>query len=180
MKSHLLTRRFTCWLCVASMLALVLTACPRTAPEQVATQSSTQAASTQPAGSPSPDKQQNAAATQADPASDAKRPPKMRTGGPLPPRRMPSPVELDRSCSTNADCTVKDVGNCCGRYPACVNVDSPADPAAVRAECARRGESSACGFREISACQCVKGNCKAQVPAIDPPVDPAPRVPETR
>lgn len=95
---------------------------------------------------------------------------------PLPPLEVPengsdgdasqvavgAPVELDFSCSSNADCTVKDVGNCCGYYPACVNVDSPTDPAAVKAQCASEGTMSVCGFPSISACQCVAGKCEAE------------------
>lgn len=71
-------------------------------------------------------------------------------------------VKLDMSCSTNADCTVKDVGNCCGYYPACVNKGSPTDPAAVKAACEASGMMATCGFREIQACQCVQGRCEAQ------------------
>ncbi|QDH70775.1 hypothetical protein FKV23_12305 [Lysobacter alkalisoli] len=81
------------------------------------------------------------------------------------------PVQVDRSCKTNADCTVKDVGNCCGYYPACVNVNSPTDPEGVRAACAKSGMMSVCGFREISSCQCVEGKCEAAnggaLPAIE-------------
>ena len=29
--------------------------------------------------------------------------------------------DLDRSCRVDADCAVKNVGNCCGYLPACVN-----------------------------------------------------------
>ena len=105
---------------------------------------------------------------------------RVRTGGPLPPQVLPEPVEPDRSCRTDADCAVKNVGNCCGEYPACVNKDSPVDPAAVRAQCARQGTMSACGFREISGCSCVQGSCTELVQAIDPSVDPAPRPPEER
>ena len=68
---------------------------------------------------------------------------------------------LDTSCRVDSDCTVKDVGNCCGTFPACVNVDSPADPQAVMAECARSGMASVCGFREIQACACVESRCEA-------------------
>jgi hypothetical protein len=70
------------------------------------------------------------------------------------------PVRVDRSCTTDADCTVKDVGNCCGYYPACVNVNSPTDPAAVRAQCAKDGRVSVCGFPAISHCQCVDLQCQ--------------------
>ncbi len=79
------------------------------------------------------------------------------------PASLPAgPVKIDHSCRTDADCTVKDVGNCCGAYPACVNVNSPTDPAGVQAECARSGRMSVCGFREIQGCQCVKGQCQDQ------------------
>jgi hypothetical protein len=105
---------------------------------------------------------------------------KVRTGGPLPPRVLPEPVQPDRSCRTDADCAVKNVGDCCGEHPACVNKDSPVDPAAAKAQCAQQGSMSACGFREIDGCRCVDGSCIALAPAIDPPVDPAPRPPEER
>ncbi|MCE7031073.1 hypothetical protein LY625_00255 [Lysobacter sp. GX 14042] len=69
-------------------------------------------------------------------------------------------VQPDRSCDTDADCTVKNVGNCCGYYPACVNVDSPTDPEGVQAKCAAEGRAGVCGFPEIAGCQCVQGSCK--------------------
>ncbi len=69
---------------------------------------------------------------------------------------------VDYSCRTDADCAVKNVGNCCGYYPACVNVDSPTFPDQVKAECAASGKSGVCGFPSISACQCVAGRCAAE------------------
>ena len=84
---------------------------------------------------------------------------KVRTGGPLPPQVLPEPSKLDYHCASDADCAVKDIGNCCGAYPACVNKDSPTDPAAVQAQCARQGRMSTCGFREIAACSCTRGRC---------------------
>ena len=71
-------------------------------------------------------------------------------------------VQIDRSCKTNADCEVKNVGNCCGYYPQCVNVNSPTDPEQVKADCAREGRSSVCGFPSIDQCQCVEGQCAAK------------------
>ena len=65
----------------------------------------------------------------------------------------------DISCAVDADCEVKDMGNCCGRMPACVNRAVVPDPAAVQAECARRGESGICGFQELSGCTCVASRC---------------------
>lgn len=73
----------------------------------------------------------------------------------------PNPLRPDASCRTDADCTVKNVGNCCGAYPACVNVNSPTDPAAVMAQCRASGRMSVCGFREIAGCSCVAGQCSA-------------------
>lgn len=80
---------------------------------------------------------------------------------PLPPQKVAEPVAIDRSCRTDADCAVKDVGNCCGYFPACVNKDSPTDPAAVRAQCEASGMASVCGFREIASCACNAGTCEA-------------------
>lgn len=63
------------------------------------------------------------------------------------------------ACQTAADCVVKDVGNCCGYFPACVHRDQPVDPAAVKAQCEREGRAAICGFPEISSCACVEGQC---------------------
>lgn len=89
-------------------------------------------------------------------------PPAPPMSDPLPPERMPTAVTLDYSCRADADCAVKNVGNCCGMMPACVNKDSPTDPAAVQAECARSGMSSICGFVDIAACSCVASRCEPQ------------------
>ena len=79
-----------------------------------------------------------------------------------------TPVVVDSSCKVDADCTVKNVGNCCGYYPACVNVDAQTNPDAVQAQCAKSGMASVCGFPEISGCQCVKGQCAADTRARVP------------
>ncbi len=67
---------------------------------------------------------------------------------------------VDYSCRTDADCTIKDVGNCCGYYPACVNVDSPTFPEQVKADCDASGRVGVCGFPSITGCQCVDGRCE--------------------
>jgi hypothetical protein len=61
---------------------------------------------------------------------------------------------------------VKDVGNCCGYYPACVNVASPTFPEQVKAACAESDMAGICGFPSISACQCVEGRCESVSGAI--------------
>ena len=72
----------------------------------------------------------------------------------------------DRSCAVAADCAVKNVGNCCGYQPACVNRDAAVDPDAVRAACERSGMASVCGWQDIQACDCVQERCEAVHGAI--------------
>lgn len=80
----------------------------------------------------------------------------------LPPvTAAPAGVVIDRSCRSDADCTVKNVGNCCGVYPACVNITSPTDPAGVQARCQAQGMMGVCGFTEIQGCSCLQGQCRA-------------------
>ena len=69
---------------------------------------------------------------------------------------------VDYSCKTSADCAVKDVGNCCGQYPACVNKDSRTFPAQVRAQCSKEHRMGVCGFPAIHGCECVAGRCEGQ------------------
>ncbi len=102
--------------------------------------------------------------TQPAPSSPAV--PDKPTAPPLPesatePAASGGTVAIDTTCKTDADCTVKNVGNCCGYYPACVNVNSPTDPKGVQAECAKKGMMSVCGFPEISSCSCKQGKCEA-------------------
>ncbi len=79
----------------------------------------------------------------------------------------PAAPPLVLSCRTDADCTVKNVGNCCGAAPACVNVASPTDPAAVMAQCRASGRMSICGSPQITGCQCVEGQCSATPATAD-------------
>ncbi len=70
------------------------------------------------------------------------------------------PGEVDFSCKTSSDCKIKDVGNCCGSYPACVNKDSRTFPAEVKAQCIKEGMSGICGFPSISSCTCTNNKCE--------------------
>lgn len=89
------------------------------------------------------------------------------TAQPPPPGTdKPALGQIDTRCRSNADCAVKNVGNCCGAMPACVNRDSPTDPQAVQAQCQAKGMMGICGFREISACQCDNGQC-VEAPAAN-------------
>src|SRR3546814_2104116 len=77
----------------------------------------------------------------------------------LPNRGREAPT-IEYGCKADSDCTVKNVGNCCGAMPACVNKDSPVDPAAVQSQCAKDGRVGVCGFREIKSCSCNAGRCE--------------------
>jgi len=147
-------RRLLTALLVSSLLALG--ACAAPAPE------SAQAA-TPPAGE----------VRSATPAPDdaAAQPTRVRAPEPAPKERQAdsttTPVKLDFACKTDADCAVKNVGNCCGAKPACVNANSPTDPEGVKAECARKGMMSMCGFKAIEGCQCVQGQCKDKIAEVE-------------
>lgn len=67
---------------------------------------------------------------------------------------------VDFSCSSDADCEIANLGNCCGYYPACVNRNSPTFAERVRAECESRGMSSVCGFPDLAGCTCIEGRCE--------------------
>ncbi len=121
-------------------------------------------------GCTAPTASQNAPGTPAMEQSAAKQPAATQPAAPAPVAEASNPMEtspapkaadeLGRSCNTSSDCAVKDVGNCCGAYPMCVNKDTKTDPAAVRAQCEKSGMASICGFQEVSGCQCVKGQCE--------------------
>jgi hypothetical protein len=91
---------------------------------------------------------------------------------PLPQTTPASPlksgnVELDLSCETDNDCAIKDVGNCCGYYPMCVNKNSPVDPEGVAAQCRAKGRIDVCGFQNIESCSCVAHKCAANVVMVN-------------
>jgi hypothetical protein len=66
---------------------------------------------------------------------------------------------IDYSCRSNSDCVIKDVGNCCGYYPACTNKKSKVNRTDLGALCS--GVGGACGFPSIDACRCnEKGLCE--------------------
>lgn len=70
--------------------------------------------------------------------------------------------QIDFSCREDQDCVVKDVSNCCGYYPLCINKDAQTDPAFVEETCRKEGLTSACGYADISFCECVEGTCKGR------------------
>jgi hypothetical protein len=122
------------------------------------------AACSSPAPAPAADAAAPAPATPA-PAAAAETP------APAPAAQFPTPgmhsealepvaIAMDLSCTRDSDCVVKNVGNCCGQFNACVNRGSPADPSAVMAQCAKEGKMSMCGSPVIAGCACVQGECR--------------------
>jgi len=65
------------------------------------------------------------------------------------------------SCDSDSDCAVKDVHNCCGYYPRCVNKGYIPDIEAVQRECKEKGIVSICGFAEITGCKCINSKCES-------------------
>jgi hypothetical protein len=138
--------------CLLLSLAL-LTGCAAQPPE-TQTPPSTQAPSAQ--AQPSPPTAPVATPTPTStPVDTHERTPVERIGA-----APASPTAPDRSCKTDSDCAVKDVGNCCGYFPMCVHKNAKTDPAAVQAQCAKSGMGSICGFQEVKGCQCVQGRCE--------------------
>lgn len=68
--------------------------------------------------------------------------------------------KMDYSCEANKDCTIKDVHNCCGYYPECVNVNAKVDPKFVSQKCAEKELSGVCGFPSIEGCICAENTCQ--------------------
>jgi hypothetical protein len=66
---------------------------------------------------------------------------------------------LDRSCKTDMDCAIKNVGSCCGQMPACLSKAAKANPGWVRATCDKEGLTGVCGFKPVVGCQCRQGTC---------------------
>jgi hypothetical protein len=71
------------------------------------------------------------------------------------------------NCEQDRDCAIKNVGNCCGEYPACVNSSSRPDPAAVMAACVKEGRMSTCGYPMIASCICKNKQCEAVPIMVD-------------
>lgn len=67
---------------------------------------------------------------------------------------------LAKACQSDADCVVKNVGNCCGYLPQCVHKDVQTFPEQVKALCEKEGRSSICGFQEPAGCSCVNHQCR--------------------
>jgi hypothetical protein len=58
---------------------------------------------------------------------------------------------IDYSCNSDEDCVIKNIGNQCGYYPACVNRNFIPDPPEL--------DSVICGFPDIDRCECIENMC---------------------
>ncbi|KAL7571191.1 hypothetical protein ACA910_008853 [Epithemia clementina (nom. ined.)] len=78
---------------------------------------------------------------------------------------------VDYSCTSESDCAVKDVGNCCGTYYLCVNVNFTPN----RSLACPDGNGSMydmCGWRDIDKCICEQGRCEGfQEPLLQEPFE---------
>ena len=62
-------------------------------------------------------------------------------------------------CEKDSDCEVKNIGNCCGYFPKCVNKAHTPDLEAVQRECEEKQLASICGFPDITHCECEENKC---------------------
>jgi hypothetical protein len=58
------------------------------------------------------------------------------------------------ACKANLDCVITNVGNCCGYYPRCANVNATFAPPACTG-----GQTGVCGFPTIDSCECRQNSC---------------------
>ena len=111
------------------------------------------------ADSPSPDKDVAPAVIAADTPATAAPIGGEPQAAQRPPQELLVRNGVNYACRTDTDCEVKDIGNCCGSYPACVNKDSPTFADQVKAQCASEGQMSVCGYEDVTGCSCIEGRC---------------------
>ncbi|MET0285188.1 MAG: hypothetical protein ABW352_11990 [Polyangiales bacterium] len=58
------------------------------------------------------------------------------------------------SCKTNNECTIRNVGSCCGYFPRCANANAIFTPPSCS-----DGVAGVCGFPNIDSCRCELGQC---------------------
>ena len=76
---------------------------------------------------------------------------------------------IDYSCTLDVDCVVKDVGNCCGANPVCVNSGAIVDPDHVNQICTDNSLSSTCSIDVVVGCACVNNVCEKRSTALQDP-----------
>lgn len=69
-------------------------------------------------------------------------------------------ASINYSCNIDSDCKIKDVSNCCGSYPECVNSNAVVDPSFVKKACEKERMAGVCGYPSIDACRCENKKCQ--------------------
>ena len=59
--------------------------------------------------------------------------------------------KTDYSCNVDSDCEIKNIGNRCGYYPACVNKNYQPHPPEL--------DSPTCMIPSVTGCKCVENTC---------------------
>ena len=68
---------------------------------------------------------------------------------------------MDYTCSRDADCEPKNIGNCCGEYMRCVSINARPMPDLVKELCAKEKAVSICGWAAIiNGCRCSGNRCE--------------------
>ena len=67
---------------------------------------------------------------------------------------------IEYSCQVNSDCVIRDVRNCCGYYPKCINRNSDTKPELVQELCRLTDTMAICGFPTINSCVCNNNVCE--------------------
>lgn len=70
---------------------------------------------------------------------------------------------INIECETNLDCAIKDIHNCCGYYPKCVNIEFETKVNLVRDLCKVSQKMPICGFQTINSCACINGRCVGEI-----------------
>ena len=67
---------------------------------------------------------------------------------------------VDKTCTTNEDCAIKDIRSCCQEYPTCTNINFNPKPKLVQDLCEVSNTMPVCGYPTINNCECIDGICQ--------------------
>ncbi len=67
-------------------------------------------------------------------------------------------LSINYSCSSNTDCVIQDIKNCCGSYPKCTNANAIVNTSLVEELCKNQSTTS-CNVPTINSCKCQYKKC---------------------
>ncbi len=69
---------------------------------------------------------------------------------------------LNYSCNFNFECKIKDIHDCCGYYPECVNSNAKVDPDFVDRICGKEVRLCPLGVftSDTTSCKCINKKCQ--------------------